>query len=128
LDQQKVRISDHANIATFDPAQRTPPPITAETRSHLRGNLPRARARIFLPLEFQARGMGAHGDRLAAGPSPNGRTGAMAMNAAVIRVRIPRIVREPDAPGWLVILGSYGWLFSSRHEALSACRDLTVRQ
>jgi hypothetical protein len=51
-----------------------------------------------------------------------------AMNAAVIRVRIPRIVREPDAPGWLVILGSYGWLFSSRHEALIACRDLTVWQ
>jgi hypothetical protein len=50
------------------------------------------------------------------------------MTAAVIPLRIPRIVREPDAPGWLVVLGSYGWLFGSRHEALIACRDLTVRQ
>jgi hypothetical protein len=72
--------------------------------------------------------MGEAGDRLAAVPAPNGQSGGRAMNAAVIRVRIPRIVREPDAPGWLVILGSYGWLFSSRHEALIACRDLTVRQ
>jgi hypothetical protein len=46
----------------------------------------------------------------------------------VIPLRIPRIVREPDAAGWLVILGSFGWLFGSRHEALIACRDLTVSQ
>jgi hypothetical protein len=45
--------------------------------------------------------------------------------SAIIPLRIPRIVREPDAPGWLVILGSFGWLFGSRREALSACRDLT---
>jgi hypothetical protein len=69
--------------------------------------------------------MGTHCDRLEA--APDGRLEEPAMTA-VIRVRIPRIVREPDAPGWLVILGSYGWLFSSRHEALIACRDLTVRQ
>jgi hypothetical protein len=50
------------------------------------------------------------------------------MTAAVIPLRIPRIVREPDASGWLVVLGSFGWLFGSRNEALIACRDLTVRQ
>jgi hypothetical protein len=42
----------------------------------------------------------------------------------IIRLRIPRIVREPDAPGWLVILGSFGWLFSSRRDALAAAREL----
>jgi hypothetical protein len=46
------------------------------------------------------------------------------MSAAVILPRIPRIVREPDAPGWLVILGSYGWLFGSRSEAVHASREL----
>jgi hypothetical protein len=47
------------------------------------------------------------------------------MNSAVIiRPFIPRIVQEPDAPGWLVILGSYGWLFGSCHDALTAARDL----
>jgi hypothetical protein len=47
------------------------------------------------------------------------------MNAAVIiRPFIPRIVREPDAPGWLVILGSYGWLFGSRSDAVHASREL----
>jgi hypothetical protein len=47
------------------------------------------------------------------------------MNASVIiRPFIPRIVREPDAPGWLVILGSYGWLFGSRRDALIAAREL----
>jgi hypothetical protein len=47
------------------------------------------------------------------------------MNASdIIRPFIPRIVREPDAPGWLVILGSYGWLFGSRGEAVHASREL----
>jgi hypothetical protein len=69
--------------------------------------------------------MGTHRDRLAAGPAHGQSELAM---SAVIPLRIPRIVREPDATGWLVILGSYGWLFGSRHEALIACRDLTVRQ
>jgi hypothetical protein len=47
------------------------------------------------------------------------------MNAAVIiRPRIPRIVREPDAPEWIVILGSYGWSFGSRGEAVHASREL----
>jgi hypothetical protein len=45
------------------------------------------------------------------------------MSGAVI-IRIPRIVREPDAPGWLVIVGSYGWLFGSRRDALTAIREL----
>jgi hypothetical protein len=44
--------------------------------------------------------------------------------AIIIRPFIPRIVREPDAPGWLVILGSYGWLFGSRGEAVRASREL----
>ena len=44
--------------------------------------------------------------------------------AVVIRPFIPQIVREPDAPGWLVILGSYGWLFGSRRDALTAVREL----
>jgi hypothetical protein len=44
---------------------------------------------------------------------------------SIIHIRIPRIVREPDAPGWLVILGSYGWLFGSRRDALLAVRELT---
>jgi hypothetical protein len=46
------------------------------------------------------------------------------MNAAILTLHVPRIVREPDAPGWLVILGSYGWLFGSRRDALAAARDL----
>lgn len=46
------------------------------------------------------------------------------MSAAVIHPRIPRIERERDAPGWLVILGSYGWLFGSRRDAVLAARDL----
>jgi hypothetical protein len=44
--------------------------------------------------------------------------------AVIIRPFIPRIVREPDAPGWLVILGSYGWLFGSRRDALTAAGKL----
>jgi hypothetical protein len=44
--------------------------------------------------------------------------------AGIIRSFIPYIVREPDAPGWLVILGSYGWLFGSRRDALTAAREL----
>ena len=40
------------------------------------------------------------------------------MNAAVITAHFPRIVREPDSPGWLVIYRSYGWLFGSRSEAV----------
>lgn len=44
-------------------------------------------------------------------------------SALIIRPFIPRIVREPDAPGWLVILGSYGWLFGSRRDALIAARE-----
>jgi hypothetical protein len=47
------------------------------------------------------------------------------MNSAVVfRPFILRIVREPDAPGWLVILGSYGWSFGSRRDALTAAREL----
>lgn len=46
------------------------------------------------------------------------------MDAAVIRLHVPRIVRETDAPGWLVILGSFGWLYGSRRDALLAARDL----
>jgi hypothetical protein len=44
--------------------------------------------------------------------------------AVIIRPFIPRIVREPDAPGWLVILGSFGWAFGSRGEAVHASREL----
>jgi hypothetical protein len=47
------------------------------------------------------------------------------MSAAVIPLHIPRIVREPDASGWLVILRSYGWLYGSRSEAVRAARELT---
>jgi hypothetical protein len=45
--------------------------------------------------------------------------------AVIIRPFIPRIVREADAPGWLVILGSFGWLYGSRRDALLAARELT---
>jgi hypothetical protein len=48
-----------------------------------------------------------------------------ASGAVIFRPFIPRIVREPDAPGWLVILGSYGWSFGSRGEAVHAARELT---
>jgi hypothetical protein len=48
------------------------------------------------------------------------------MNAAVIPLHIPRIVREPDLPGWLVIYRSFGWAFGSRHEALAALRELAI--
>jgi hypothetical protein len=45
--------------------------------------------------------------------------------AVIIRPFIPRIVREPDAPGWFVIVGSFGWLFGSRRDALTAVRELS---
>ncbi|WP_271569652.1 hypothetical protein [Bradyrhizobium sp. CCBAU 11386] len=46
------------------------------------------------------------------------------MTSAIIRPLIPRIA--PDGPGgWFVILGSNGWLFGSRREALLAARELT---
>jgi hypothetical protein len=67
--------------------------------------------------------MGAHGDRLEAF-FPDDQFGAALMNATVIPLHIPRIVREPDAPGWFVILGSFGWLFGSRSEAVRASREL----
>jgi hypothetical protein len=67
--------------------------------------------------------LGAHGDRFEA-VSSYAPFGAALMNAAIILLRIPRIVREPDAPGWLVIVGSYGWLFGSRGEAVHASREL----
>jgi hypothetical protein len=35
-----------------------------------------------------------------------------------------RIVREPDAPGWLIIYRSYGWLLGSCAEALSELEKL----
>jgi hypothetical protein len=46
------------------------------------------------------------------------------MNAAIISLRIPRVVREPGAEGWLLIVGSFGWLFGSRAEALREQRKL----
>ena len=46
------------------------------------------------------------------------------MNSAVILLHIPRIVREPDAPGWLVVYRSFGWAFGSRREALAAWLEL----
>jgi hypothetical protein len=46
------------------------------------------------------------------------------MNAAVIALHIPRIVREPDAAGWLLVYRSFGWAFGSRREALAAWREL----
>jgi hypothetical protein len=43
--------------------------------------------------------------------------------AVIIRPRIPRI--EPDPPGgWYVVLGSFGWLYGSRCDALLAAREL----
>jgi hypothetical protein len=44
-------------------------------------------------------------------------------NAAVIHVRIPRIEPDPHG-GWCVVLGSFGWLFGSRRDALLAAREL----
>ena len=46
------------------------------------------------------------------------------MNAAVILLHVPRIVREPDAAGWLVVHRSFGWVFGSRREALAAWREI----
>jgi hypothetical protein len=47
------------------------------------------------------------------------------MSSAVIPLHIPRIVREPSAPGcWLLVYRSFGWAFGSRHEALAAWHDL----
>jgi hypothetical protein len=44
---------------------------------------------------------------------------------SVIAAGIPRIVREHDAEGWLVIDRSYGWLFGSRSDAVRELRKLT---
>lgn len=69
--------------------------------------------------------MGAPGDRLEA-VSPDNPLGAVLMNtAAIIRPRIPRVEREPNAQGWLLIIGSFGWLYGSRRDALLAARELT---
>jgi hypothetical protein len=46
------------------------------------------------------------------------------MSAAVIPLRIPRIMPDPPG-GWYVVLGSFGWLYGSRNEALRAARELT---
>ena len=46
------------------------------------------------------------------------------MNASVIPFHIPRIVREQDAPGWLLVYRSFGWAFGSRREALAAWHEL----
>ena len=44
-------------------------------------------------------------------------------SAVIVRPLIPRI--EADLPGgWFVILGSFGWLYGSRREALIAAREL----
>jgi hypothetical protein len=43
----------------------------------------------------------------------------------VIVLHAPRIIREPNAPGWLVVYRSYGWAFGSRRDALIAARELT---
>lgn len=48
-------------------------------------------------------------------------------SAVIIRPRIPRI--EPDPPGgWYVVLGSFGWLYGSRNEALRVARELIREQ
>jgi hypothetical protein len=39
-------------------------------------------------------------------------------------VYIPRIMPDPPG-GWFVVLGSFGWLYGSRNEALRAARELT---
>ena len=46
------------------------------------------------------------------------------MNAGIIILHIPRIVREPDAAGWLLVYRSFGWAFGSRREALAAWGEL----
>lgn len=44
--------------------------------------------------------------------------------ANIIPLPVAHIVS--DAPGgWFVILGSYGWLYGSRRDAVIAARDLT---
>lgn len=44
--------------------------------------------------------------------------------ANIIPLPVARIA--PDAPGgWFVVIESYGWLYGSRGEALSAARELT---
>jgi hypothetical protein len=68
--------------------------------------------------------VGEDRDRSAA-ISPDDQLGAVLMNAAIIPLHIPRIVREPDAPGWLVVYRSFGWAFGSRRDALLAARELT---
>jgi hypothetical protein len=47
------------------------------------------------------------------------------MTAPLIPLHVPRIVREPDAPGWLIIYRSFGWAFGSRSAALRELRKLT---
>jgi hypothetical protein len=46
-------------------------------------------------------------------------------SALIIRLPVARIEPERDVPGWLVIRGSYGWLYGSRREALHAAHELT---
>lgn len=46
------------------------------------------------------------------------------MAAAILPLHVPRIVREPDALGWLVIYRSFGWSYGSRIEALAAWHEL----
>jgi hypothetical protein len=68
--------------------------------------------------------MGTHRDRPAAAASSDGQSEDLAMNGSIIiRPFIPRIEPDPHG-GWFVILGSFGWLFGSRNEALRASREL----
>ena len=62
--------------------------------------------------------MGPFGDRLE-----TVHVGAVLMTIAVIPLRIPLIVPEPLG-GWYVVFGSFGWLYGSRREALTAARKL----
>ena len=41
----------------------------------------------------------------------------------IIRADIPRIAPD-DGGGWFAIMGSRGWLYPTRHEAVRAAREL----
>ena len=49
-------------------------------------------------------------------------------NAPIIPLLRPRIERERDGPGWLVIRGSHGWLFGDRKQAIAELDELAAAE
>jgi hypothetical protein len=48
--------------------------------------------------------------------------------SGLVRFPRPRVERERGGEGWIVILGSHGWLFGDRKQAVAALDELAGRR